>query len=201
MSRASTLRQIDRREEILDAAQRCFARSGFHQASMQQICAEAQISPGGLYRYFASKEAIIAGIAERDRADVAVQFQSMEAAPDFFAGLEAAARHYLVERPLDEVVLCAELMAESRRNAEVARIHAGIEAEVKKRMGDLLRHAAERGDVRRDLDFDTAASVLIALADGFAWRRAADRSFDAEAALPLILRMIRELLAGKESAQ
>ena len=49
MRRASAQLQADRREAILLAAQRCFARSGFHGASMQEICTEAQISPGGLY--------------------------------------------------------------------------------------------------------------------------------------------------------
>ena len=40
--------QADRRTEILAAAQRCFARAGFHKTSMQEICAEAQMSPGNL---------------------------------------------------------------------------------------------------------------------------------------------------------
>ena len=70
MRRANAQLQSDRRAEILAAAQRCFVRSGFHGASMQDICAEAGMSPGNLYRYFPSKEALIAGIAERDRAEV-----------------------------------------------------------------------------------------------------------------------------------
>jgi len=199
MSRAIDQRQTDRRQEILDAAQRCFARSGFHRTSMQEICSEAQMSPGGLYRYFASKEAIISGIAERDRADVAEQFQEIRNSPDFFKGLEAAARHYFVDRPLDEVLLCAEIMSESRRNSEVARIHGSIEAEVKKGLIDVLRQAADRGTIKRELDLEVVASVLMALADGFAWRRAADKSFDAEAAIPLVLKMIRTMLVEKES--
>jgi TetR/AcrR family transcriptional repressor of uid operon len=199
MRRASAQLQTDRRQEILDAAQHCFARSGFHQASMQEICAEAQISPGGLYRYFGSKEEIIAGIAERDRADVAEHFRELEQAPDFFEAIAASAGYYLVERPLDEIVLCAEIMAESRRNHDVARIHAGIESDVKNGLIDLLRSAAQRGVVRSDLDFTTAAAVLMALVDGFAWRRAADPTFDAKAALPFVLDMIRTMLTAKES--
>src|SRR5262245_17106399 len=60
MRRANVQAQSDRRAEILAAAQRCFVRSGFHGASMQDICAEAGMSPGNLYRYFPSKEALIA---------------------------------------------------------------------------------------------------------------------------------------------
>ncbi|HEX5780086.1 MAG TPA: helix-turn-helix domain-containing protein [Xanthobacteraceae bacterium] len=201
MSRTAAVRPADRREEILDAAQRCFARAGFHQTSMQEICAEARMSPGGLYRYFASKEAIIAGIAERDRADVAEQFRIMREAPDFFQGLEMAARHYFVERPLDEVVVCAEIMSESRRSAEVDRIHTAIEADVKKGLIELLQEAAATGAVSKKIDFEATANILMAMGDGFAWRRAADKSFDAEAALPLAMTMIRAILADKESAQ
>jgi len=195
MSRSAAFKPVDRREEILDAAQRCFARAGFHQTSMQEICAEARMSPGGLYRYFASKEAIIAGIAERDRADVAEQFQMMREAPEFFQGLEAAARHYFVDRPLDEVVLCAEIMSESRRSAEVDRIHTAIEADVQKGLVELLQNAAATGAIDKTIDFQATASILMAIADGFAWRRAADKSFNAEAALPIAI------LTDKESAQ
>src|SRR6476646_4204190 len=64
MRRANVQLAADRRSEILSAAQTCFARAGFHQTSMQEICAEAGMSPGNLYRYFRSNEDIIAGIAE-----------------------------------------------------------------------------------------------------------------------------------------
>src|SRR3989304_6177982 len=46
-----------RRSQILDAAWTCFARKGYHQATMQDICQESGLSPGAIYRYFESKEA------------------------------------------------------------------------------------------------------------------------------------------------
>ena len=86
MRRANAQRQSDRRLEILDAAQLCFARSGFHGASMQEICAEARMSPGNLYRYFPSKEALIAGICERNRAEAADSFLAVDRAPGWAPG-------------------------------------------------------------------------------------------------------------------
>ena len=47
----------DRRDLILTAAERAFARHGFHGANVQNVAAEAQMSAGNLYRYFKSKEA------------------------------------------------------------------------------------------------------------------------------------------------
>ncbi|HKS60220.1 MAG TPA: TetR/AcrR family transcriptional regulator [Xanthobacteraceae bacterium] len=199
MRRANVQLQADRRFEILQAAQTCFARSGFHQTSMQEICIEAGMSPGNLYRYFRSKEEIIAGIAERDRADAAEQFAAVGKG-NFFDGLAALAQHHLVERSAEEVALCAEIMAESRRNPAVARIYQDMEVDVRARFIAMLRSAAERGEIR-DIDFDGTVTVLFALADGLSWRRAVEPSFNAEAVMPIVLGMVRQLLnpAGNDN--
>jgi AcrR family transcriptional regulator len=194
-----TQRQSDRRAEILDAAERCFARAGFHRASMQDICGEASMSPGNLYRYFPSKEALIAGICERNRADAVASFAMVDEAPEFFVGLAELARHHLVDRSDAEVGLCAEIMAESRRHPDIARLYQGIENDIKDRIAGLLKRAAARGEIRADLDMDAAASVLMVLGDGMSWRRSVDPGFDAEKVLPLILTMVRSLLAKPHS--
>ena len=53
------------RNRILDAAQRCFAESGFHAATMATIAETAGISAGLAYRYFPGKDAIVLAIIER----------------------------------------------------------------------------------------------------------------------------------------
>ncbi|HVZ50782.1 MAG TPA: TetR/AcrR family transcriptional regulator [Pseudolabrys sp.] len=198
MLRTREQRQSDRRTEILDAAERCFARSGFHQASMQDICSEAGMSAGNLYRYFPSKEALIAGISERNRAEAVASFASVDSAPDFFNGLAELARHHLVDRSDVEVGLCAEIMSESRRNPEIARLYQDIERDIKDRIAAMLRVAGERGEVRADLDVEAAATVLMVLGDGMSWRRSVEPGFDAERVLPLILKMVHCLLAKPE---
>lgn len=188
-------RQSDRRTDILDAAERCFARSGFHRASMQDICSEAQMSPGNLYRYFPSKEALIAGICERNRADAVASFALVDQAPSFFDGLAGLARHHLVDRTDAEVALCAEIMAESRRHPDIAKLYQTIEGDIKQRIAAMLRSGAARGEIRDDIDFDAAAAVLMVLGDGMSWRRSVDPQFNAESALPVILQMVHCVLA------
>jgi TetR/AcrR family transcriptional regulator, repressor for uid operon len=200
MRRANIQRQSDRRLEILDAAQRCFARSGFHGASMQEICAEASMSPGNLYRYFPSKEALIAGICERNRAEATDSLLSVDQAPGFFEGLAALARHHLVERPAEAAGLCAEIMAESRRNPEIARLHTELEQDIKKRLVDMLRRAAARGEISDAVDLDGAATMLMVLSDGLSWRRASDPAFEAEAMLPHVMNMVHCLLTHPPAA-
>lgn len=56
-----------RRQQIVDAAWACFARKGYHQTTMQDICQESGLSPGAIYRYFVSKEAILKAVYDRHR--------------------------------------------------------------------------------------------------------------------------------------
>jgi TetR/AcrR family fatty acid metabolism transcriptional regulator len=50
---------IERRQSILDAAVRVFARKGFHTARVGDIAAEAGVAHGLLYHYFASKDELL----------------------------------------------------------------------------------------------------------------------------------------------
>ena len=198
MARAVNVqRQSDRRDEILDAAQRCFVRTGFHQTSMQEICAEAGMSPGNLYRYFPSKESLIAGIAERDRTEVAQEFANADLSRGLFAVLEGMAHHYFAERSSEQVRLCTEIMSEARRHPEIARISSGFDADVKRWLIDLFKAGAERGDIPHDVDFDGAATMLMVIGDGMWWRRALDPQFKPEKTLPIFMDIVRFLLRGK----
>jgi TetR/AcrR family transcriptional regulator, repressor for uid operon len=201
MRRANTQLQSDRRTEILAAAQRCFAQNGFHQTSMQEICAAAGMSPGNLYRYFPSKEAIIAGIAERDRAEVGAQLASAQFTTDFFATFGALARHHFVERSAEEVGLCAEIMSESRRNPTIAKIMQDFDDEVRERLVSMLRAAAERGDISADIDFEGVVTMMMVIADGVWWRRAVDPNFNAEAVLPIFMDLTRHMLLSVPDAE
>ncbi len=54
-----------RRDEIIRAATRLFARQGFHATSMSDICEAAGVGRGVLYHYIESKEDILIAIHER----------------------------------------------------------------------------------------------------------------------------------------
>src|SRR6516225_7014472 len=80
-----------RHRQILQAAAACFGRRGFHQATMQDICSEVGLSPGSVYRYFRSKEELIAALVEEDRAKHIARIEAVRDQPDIFAGLHALA--------------------------------------------------------------------------------------------------------------
>jgi TetR/AcrR family transcriptional regulator, repressor for uid operon len=152
------------------------------------------MSPGNLYRYFPSKEALVAGIAERDRTEVAKQFASADLSHGLFAVLEGMARHHFAETDPEELLLCTEVMAEARRNPEIARISASFDADVRKWLGDLFRAAVARGDVPADVDIEGAVTMVMIIADGISWRRAVDPAFDAQAFIPVFMDITRHML-------
>lgn len=91
-----------RRQQIIDAAYRCFARKGFHQTTMRDIYAESGLSAGAVYHYFSSKEEIIKASFIFDYQRGLPLFQQAAEDPDplsaithlldfFYAGLESAA--------------------------------------------------------------------------------------------------------------
>src|SRR5438445_9876784 len=49
----------DRREQIIDAAMRVFSQKGFSRATNKDIAREIGITPGLIYHYFESKEALL----------------------------------------------------------------------------------------------------------------------------------------------
>jgi len=70
MPKVSQQHRDARREQILAAARRCFLRDGFHATSMQDLFAEAGLSSGAVYSYFASKDDVIVAIAEENMRGV-----------------------------------------------------------------------------------------------------------------------------------
>jgi AcrR family transcriptional regulator len=62
---ARRMRRADRREQILDAATRAFARSGFAATGLDEIAAEASVTRVLLYRHFDSKADLYAAVLDR----------------------------------------------------------------------------------------------------------------------------------------
>lgn len=182
-----------RREHILDAAERCFARSGFHQCTMAEICAEAGISAGALYSHFPSKEALIAGSAERDRSNLTRQFGEVANAPDLPAALTKIAEYYTVEEPQYKRVLTVEIGLEATRNEGVREIFSSVDEFVVRSLQEVVERSQREGQIKPDLDARTLAELLSVIGEGLMWRRAVIPGFDAKPLLPAITGIVEAL--------
>jgi AcrR family transcriptional regulator len=85
-----------RREEILDAAARVFARLGYQYTDVQFVADALGLGKGTIYRYFASKEELFLAAADRGMQRLAEAVYAVtESVPDPLDGLAAGIRAYL----------------------------------------------------------------------------------------------------------
>jgi TetR/AcrR family transcriptional regulator, transcriptional repressor of aconitase len=165
-----------RRRQILDAARRCFVRNGFHATSMQDLLREANLSAGAVYRYFKSKDEIIAAIgfdnvAAFTRA-VGEVLQIDHPPPlDEALGRLLAALERLDEEQ-DQAKITLQAWSEALRSpALAARVEEGW-ADLTSSLARLAESYQERGDIRSDVPADHVARMLVGLLHGFVVRQA-----------------------------
>lgn len=161
-----------RRSEIMAAALACFRRRGFHQATMNEICAEAGISAGALYRYFSSKAEIISAIAEDERSAHQNPFEGVGAGRSLIDGLCTLADGFFRRVEGGDGPLIAEILAEAMREPAMAAIAARIAARSSGLFETALRAAQARGEVDPRLDPREAAETMFAAIEGIGLRRA-----------------------------
>ncbi|MBA2125844.1 TetR/AcrR family transcriptional regulator [Hyphomicrobium methylovorum] len=192
--------QRARREKILDAALTCFSRGGFHATTMQSICREAGISPGSLYVYFNSKEALIEGLCERDRAEFAERFAVLANAPDLLEALSAIGEHYFIDESPERQRFAMEMGVEATRNPRIADIFMKVDKYCSESFEALFQRMKDEKRIAPTIDIPRLAKVLSVLGDGLFWRRAIEPNVDMRAILPVMIQMIGSLLNPVERA-
>ncbi len=183
----------ERHVRILDAAERIFARSGIHTATINDVALEAGMSAGNLYRYFPSKEAIVAGLAERDRMAIAADFARLSEEPATLESLEALGRRHLVDEPREKPMMTLQIWAEASRNPAVAVLCRSVEGAVGYGLQSFIQRAKAEGSVPADLDDGKFISGAFMLVDGYMRSRATMADYDAEAGAELLFRCLRIL--------
>ncbi|HWE33196.1 MAG TPA: TetR/AcrR family transcriptional regulator [Solirubrobacteraceae bacterium] len=58
--------RVARHNELIDAAWRCAARSGFRDLTVDDVCAEAGVSKGAFYGYFKQKDELLIALLDDD---------------------------------------------------------------------------------------------------------------------------------------
>ncbi|MDQ2067644.1 TetR/AcrR family transcriptional regulator [Xinfangfangia sp. CPCC 101601] len=117
----------DRSAEILVSLRAAFAEKGFDGASMQDLARAAGMSVGNFYRYFPSKDAIIAGMAAYDLAELQTDFTVIRQSADPLAMIRDNIRRRITDRCGQNGRLWAEITAAAQRKPEIAKISCGVE--------------------------------------------------------------------------
>ncbi|MEZ5923091.1 MAG: TetR/AcrR family transcriptional regulator [Hyphomicrobiaceae bacterium] len=185
----------DSRRRILDAAVACFARSGFHGTSMQEICQEARMSPGGLYRHFTSKDAIIEAIAAEERERNARYLGAVQAESDHLQALFDGGFAFLKDMAGSrDAALCAEVCAEAQRNPRIREIFEVNHRQARDSLTRAITAAQAAGEVDGTLDPHVVVKVLMAIADGLIVRPSFDSEMSVERIEPGLRALIHRML-------
>ena len=169
MSQTQTDTLLDRPAQILDAAVVCFAKRGFHQASMHDISAEAGISVGLIYRYFQNKEAVIAAMADRHKQEIQEILERARQAPNLRESLETLFTAHCGEtEPQVTAAFVVDLFAEASRNTHVAELVRGVCDAAMDGVTELIRRSPEaKGS---ELTPREMAELIFAVNDGMLLR-------------------------------
>jgi AcrR family transcriptional regulator len=182
MPKVTEAHSAARRQQIIDAAYRCFARKGFHQATMRDIYAEANLSPGAVYHYFDSKDAIIQASFEFDFQRSRTLFDAAIASDDplkalhelldfFFRGLEGAAA---LGAPRVNVQGWGEALVNPALLETIRRVlDDSLEA-----LSQIIRRAQELGQIDTSLDPRSVGRMLLSLYYGLELQKALDSEIE-----------------------
>lgn len=177
---------------ILGAAHKCFVQSGFRGASMHDICREAEMSPGALYRYFPSKEALIEAIAERDRINDLRNMARMGEGPTLIDGfINSVMAHFKDHHARGMGPLFTEIRAESMRNETVAACCQKTEGEFIRIFEAFLSQAKADGHIDPVAEIDAIVPMMMALGEGMMMSDVIGKGVDPES-IEKILRAMSE---------
>lgn len=152
----------DRKQRILDVAQRLLTRNGWRNTTLAQIAGEAGVSPAGLLHHFESKEQLLHAVLDaRDRdddahadrkgdliAEIAQVADRFDRAPELVGTFTVL----LVENILPEAPLHDRLLARQRDAIDI--------------VAEGIRRGQAAGRYRTDIDPAVKAVEILAFIKG-----------------------------------
>jgi AcrR family transcriptional regulator len=165
-----------RRDQIVAAALRCFAREGFHATTMQHVIRESGLSAGAVYRYFPSKNALVVAGATGVMAGAREVLAGMAQRPeqvrpeDVVADLLESVLSAVGDGP-DMTRVAVSVWAEALRDEELARLAAEMYGDVREQLEVLCRGWVETGVLAPRTDPVAVSRTLFALIPGFVMQR------------------------------
>src|SRR6266849_8753233 len=161
----------DRRTQILKAAMICFAKRGFHQASMHDISAEAGISVGLIYRYFENKDAVISAMADEHKTEIQQVLERARQAPSLLESLEILfTAHCCENAPRLVSAFIVDLYAEASRNPHVADLVRDVLETAMGGVSDLIARSPEAESAAHRLKPHELAELIFAVSRGMLMR-------------------------------
>ena len=197
-----------RRQQILDAALRCFSRDGFHNTTTADIVRESGVSQGTLYLYFATKDDIVVALADDRHQGEAFLNALAQREQDPIRGLlsliELHGKGLTDPGRVDARRVGVQGWGEALRNPRIrSTVVEGVTI-VREAIVRLIERGQRTGQIRPEVDPDAVARTLIATFQGLVLQFAWGEPIDLAACGRVIRGMIHDSLltpVGRASSQ
>jgi AcrR family transcriptional regulator len=194
-------RSRETRELILAAAYRVVSRRGYGGATVEEIVEEAGASMGALYYHFPNKEALFKSLLREHAHRTMHALASLPPPATFREAIDGLVAFWIdhIRSEAASRPLTLEFWAQATR-AEWARdeVRASFD-QFRSAIAAMLRIGQEAGLVRRELDPESAAAVIVAALEGVSLQCAIDDRVDIDAIrAPLTAFIERFIATGDE---
>jgi AcrR family transcriptional regulator len=199
MPRLRPERKAERRAQIVAAARACFARAGFHNATLQDVFAEAGLSAGCVYNYFRSKDELMLAIAEERHEDERRLIAEVSETDDPVAALRQIAQtfadQYLKDDGLDKRRIALQTWSEAQINPFIlSSVRAGMDGP-RAQLAQLIRRGQAAKRLTSTHDADAIAHTIIALFHGSVLQKLWKPDIDNDAHFAVFEHFLRSLEA------
>ncbi|HSD86152.1 MAG TPA: TetR/AcrR family transcriptional regulator [Kofleriaceae bacterium] len=168
-------RTSDKRERILSAAERIFARHGFFAAKVSDVAKEAGVADGTIYLYFKNKDDLLISLFERRmqqvnetlRAEIE-RVKQTGPEPKAIDQLRAFIKAYL-QLVHDEPAAAEVLTIELRQSSKFMKEYENPQfADFLRLLGGIIAAAQEQGELDSTIPAHVAARMIFGMLDELA---------------------------------
>lgn len=155
----------DKRERILSAAERIFARHGFFAAKVSDVAKEAGVADGTIYLYFKSKDDLLIALFERRMVELTCALQDAIAGKTPREQLRAFIRMYL-QKVHDEPAAAEVLTIELRQSSKFMKEYENPTfADFLRMLGGIIAAGQAAGHVTSSIPAHVAARMIFGVLD------------------------------------
>lgn len=194
----------DKRERILDAAERVFARSGFYQSRVSEIARDAGVADGTIYLYFKSKDDLLISLfesrMERVNQRMAAALAGLATPTEKLMALVRTHLGLVRDQPELAEVLTIELRQSTKFMKEYANPRFG---EFLKLVASVIAEGQACGELAATVPPPHAARMIFGIVDelALAWLLGRGENFDLDVAADWVGMLVMDGLKPRADAR
>jgi AcrR family transcriptional regulator len=167
MPRVQAEHKDRRRRQFIDAAWRCAAQNGYRDLTVDDVCAEAQLSKGAFYGYFQQKRDLLLALLEDDAEQLEDILGRLGSSPltnvERLRGYTQSALERAGE--VARVQVSADLWTSMQSETDIARRFSNTVQRRRERLRGWIEAAIADGEIV-EIRANALASIVLALSDG-----------------------------------